>query len=193
MIETIVPDPSSQSLARLRVRFLETSTVSMPLAGLIVWTGLGIAALFVSRDLVGWMAIYVMGAILPLAFLIEKLRGRNPFAKDDNPVSKVFFQSIVGIGLMFPLVIGTAQAAGDPILMVLGVGILAGIIWIQYGWAADDPVGMRHAVVRAIGCYLAYQLAPVPLKATAICAVVAAAYIYSLAAMRKPGSAQLSA
>jgi hypothetical protein len=174
------------SLAELRERFLATSTISMPLAGLIVWSALGVAALFVPRAAVGWMAVYVMAAILPLAFAIEKLRGRNPFVKDDNPVSTLFFHSIIGIGLMFPLIIGASQAAGDPDIMVLGVAILAGIIWIPYGWGADDPVGLRHAIVRAAGCYLAYWLAPDNLKASAICAVVALSYVYSLVAMRKP-------
>lgn len=175
------------TLITLRENFLATSTISMPLAGLIVWSAIGIAALFVRPALVGWMAVYAMALILPLAFLIEKARGRNPFQKDDNPVSKLFFNSIVGIGLMFPLVIGAANAAGDPNIMVLGVAILAGIIWIPYGWGADDPVGLRHAIARAIGCYLAYWSAPDPYKASAICAVVAASYLYSLVAMRKPG------
>lgn len=158
----------------------------MPLAGLIVWSAIGVAALIVPAAIVGWMAVYAMAAILPLAFAIEKMRGRNPFAKDDNPISTLFFQSIIGIGLMFPLVIGAAVAARDPDFMVLGVAILAGIIWIPYGWGANDPVGLRHAIVRAVGCYGAYWLAPEYLKATAICAVVALAYLYSLTAMRRP-------
>lgn len=174
-------------LAELRERFLATSTISMPLAGLIVWSVLGVAALFVPKALVGWMAVYVMAAILPLAFAIEKLRGRNPFVKDDNPISKLFFQSIIGIGLMFPLVIGAADAAGDPNIMVLGVAILAGIVWIPYAWGANDPVGLRHAIARAVGCYLAFWFSPDDLRPTFICAVVALSYIYSLAAMRKPG------
>ena len=100
----------------------------MPLAGLIVWSAIGVAALFTSRGVVGWMAVYAMAAILSLAFTIEKLRGRNPFAKDDNPISQLFFRSIIGIGLMFPLVIGAADAADNPDILVLGVAILAGII-----------------------------------------------------------------
>jgi hypothetical protein len=174
------------TLTELRDRFLATSTISMPLAGLIVWSAIGVAALFVSKAVVGWMAIYAMAGILPLAFTIEKLRGRNPFVKDDNPVSTLFFQSIIGIGLLFPLVIGAADAAGDPNIMVLGVAILAGIIWIPYGWGANDPVGLRHAIVRAVGCYLAFWFAPDAFKAACICAVVALSYAYSLAAMRKP-------
>lgn len=174
------------SLDESRERFLATSTISMPLAGLIVWSGIGVAALFVPKSVVGWIAVYAMAAILPLAFLIERLRGRNPFAKDDNPVTKLFFQSIIGIGLMYPLVIGAATAARDPNLMVLGVAILSGIIWIPYGWGANDPVGLRHAILRSVGCYLAYWLLPGDVRPTGVCAVVALAYVYSLAAMRKP-------
>lgn len=148
------------SLAELRERFLATSTISMPLAGLIVWSALGVAALFVPKAVVGWMAVYVMAAILPLAFAIERLRGRNPFVKDDNPISKLFFQSIIGIGLMFPLVIGAAEAAGDPNLLVLGVAILAAssgyrtageptIQWVcgtrsRAHSAAISPIGSRR-------------------------------------------------
>ena len=69
---------------------------------------------------------------------------------------------------------------------MLGVAILAGIIWIPYGWGANDPVGLRHAIVRSVGCYLAYWFSSVDLRATSICAVVALSYLYSLAAMRKP-------
>jgi len=68
------------------------------------------------------------------------------------------------------------------------LAILAGVIWIPYGWAAGDPVGLRHAIVRAIGCYVAFALAPPELRAAAICAVVVAAYGYSLACMRRPGA-----
>ncbi|MES2904521.1 MAG: hypothetical protein V4696_10085, partial [Pseudomonadota bacterium] len=100
------------TLEERRDQFRAASTISMPMAGLIVWSAIGVAALLVPDSVVGWMAVYAMAAILPLAFAIEKLRGHNPFAKDDNPVSTLFFHSIVGIGLMFPLVIGAANAAG---------------------------------------------------------------------------------
>jgi hypothetical protein len=174
------------SLTALRARFLATSTVSMPLAGLLVWAAIGVAGLLLPPSRVGWLAVYAMAAILPLAFAIEKLRGRDPFVRDENPITTLFFQSIVGIGLLFPLVIGAARTAGDPALLVLGVAILAGVIWIAYGWGADDPVGLRHAVLRALGSYLAYWLAPPALRPSAICAVVVLAYGYSLVAMRKP-------
>ena len=176
------------SLDELRARFLATSTLSMPIAGCLVWSAIGVAALFVPPPWVGWLAVYSMPIILPLAFLIEKLRGRNPFQKEENPIATLFFQSIIGIGLLFPLVINAAASAGDPMILVLGVAILSGVIWIQYGWGANDPVGLHHAIGRGIGCYLAYWLSPAPFQATAICAVVSAAYLYTLVVMRKPES-----
>ncbi|HEY6816145.1 MAG TPA: hypothetical protein VI168_11440 [Croceibacterium sp.] len=176
----------SRTLADLRQEFLATSTVSMPLAGMIVWALMGVAATQLPDEVVMWLAVYVMALILPLAFLLDRMRGRALFQGRENPVTKLFLVSIVGIGLMFPLVISAGQATFDPDLVVLGVAILAGVIWIQYGWGADDPVGLRHAVVRAIGCYLAFWFAPEGTKAATICAVVVTSYAYSLVAMKKP-------
>jgi len=69
---------------------------------------------------------------------------------------------------------------------VLGGAILMGIIWIPYGWAADDPVGLQHAIGRSVLAYVAYFIAPSPYKATAISVVVLLSYLYSLIRMRKP-------
>lgn len=175
-------------LGELQHEFLAYSTVSMPLAGAIVWAGIGIAALWLPPAMIGTVALYAMAVVLPLAFMLEKLRGRNPFAKParKNPLSTLFFHSIAGIGILFPFVVGAAAALGDPLFIVLGVAILAGVIWIPYGWAAGDPVGLQHAVGRAMLCYLAFNLAPPEYRASATCAVVVLAYIYSLARMRRP-------
>jgi hypothetical protein len=47
-----------------------------------------------------------------------------------------------------------------------------GLIWIQYGWAADDPVGIQHAIARSILSYARFLFAPESYKATAISAAV---------------------
>jgi hypothetical protein len=178
------------SLTRLRTDFLATSTVAMPLAGLLCWSALGVAALRLEPATVGTLALYIIAAILPVAFLLDRARGRNPFSGGrDNPLTTLFLLSIVGIGLTVPLVIAAAEAAAEPDLLVLGMAILAGVVWIPYGWAAGDPVGLRHAVARGLGCYVAYAAAPASVRAAVICGVVAAAYGYSLTAMKRPGPA----
>lgn len=178
-----------KSLRALRAEFLNSSTQSMPLAGMIAWGALGLAALWLRPGLIGNLAIYIMAFILPLAFLLDRLKGRNLFAGGAaNPLTGLFLTSIVGIAITVPVVILGAARSGDPVLVVLGMAILAGVIWIPYGWAAGDPVGLRHAIVRAVGCYAAFVLAPDALRASAVCAVVVLAYVYSLLFMRKPGA-----
>jgi len=75
---------------------------------------------------------------------------------------------------------------GQPEIIVLGGAILMGLVWIPYGWAADDPVGLRHTIFRSLGCYAAYLFAPAPWRILAICGVVLLAYAYSFLFMRKP-------
>ncbi|MGB7374848.1 DUF7010 family protein [Pontixanthobacter sp.] len=173
------------SLAELQTDFREGGTVAMPIAGMIVWAVLGAAALQVDERTIATGALYIMMAIMPLAFIIDKLRGRNLFGGGtDNPLTRLFLLSILIVGLVVPIAIAGANA-GEPLILVVGMAVLAGIVWIPYGWAADDPVGVRHAVVRSVGCYTVFALVPAPYTATAICAVVVAAYVYSLIFMRR--------
>ncbi|MGB3752269.1 MAG: hypothetical protein WA954_00040 [Parerythrobacter sp.] len=178
---------SRQTLEELQEQFRSGSTNAMPLAGMIVWAALGVAAFFVAPPVLSNLALYVMAAILPLAFLIDKARGRNLFAGGDDPLTKLFLTSIIGIALSVPLVVIGVSGSDNHTLMTLGMAVLAGVIWITYGWAANDPVGLRHAIGRGIGCYLAYAFTPEPFRATAICAIVVLAYAYSLIFMLRTG------
>lgn len=177
---------TKRSLEELQADFRASSTNAMPIAGAITWTGLGVAALVVPERTVAGLSLYIMAAILPLAFLIDRVRGRNLFSGGDQPLTRLFLLGILMVGLTVPLVvIGTG--GGQALLLLLGMAILAGIVWIPYAWAADDRTGIVHAMGRAAGCYLAYALVPAPFTGAAICAVVVAAYAYSLAVMRPTG------
>lgn len=178
------------TLDQLRADFLAGSTNAMPLAGLIAWSLLGVAAFWLPPATIGTAALYIMMLILPLAFLLDRLRGRNLFAGGaKDPLTRLFLSSIGGVAVTIPLVVIGADRASDPTLIVLGMAILAGVVWIPYGWAADDPVGLRHAIARALGCYAAYAFASAEYRASAVCAVVAVAYLYSLACMKPSGPA----
>ena len=118
------------------------------------------------------------GAVFPLGLLIDRLRGRKTLADPNSPVTVMFMQSLGSILMLWPLVILSGSAA--PGLVVLGGAILMGLVWIPYGWAADDPVGMRHAIARTVGCYAGYVLVPMPWKLTTVCAVPLVCYGYSV-------------
>lgn len=178
---------SSAKLNDLRADFLATSTQSMPIAGMIFWTIIALAALYVKPLALASMVLFGSGMIFPLGVLIDLVTTRKmKRASTQNPVMQLFMQSLGLVVLVWPLVIIAARLAHDPILIVLGGAILMGIVWIPYGWAADDQVGLQHAVGRSVLAYLAYLFAPNMYKATAISIVVLLSYLYSLVRMRKP-------
>ena len=177
---------ASSSLKDLRANFLATSSQSAPIAGMIYWGIIGVAALRLSPLQLMYTVGFGSGMIFPLAILIDRLRGRKFQTNDpQNPVPQLFMQSLAMVGLLWPFVILASIQAHDANLLVLGAAILMGIIWIFYGWATDDPTGLRHAVARCILSYAAYLFAPSPYKASAISVVVLLCYLYSLLSMRK--------
>ena len=177
----------TRPLSELHDEFREGSNNSMPIAGMVCWGALGAAGLFVSENMVGQGALYIMMAVMPLAYILERLRGRNLFSGGDEPLTKLFLQSVGMLAIVIPVFVIAAQQASAPLLIVLGMAIVTGAIWIPFGWAADDPVGMRRAIAQAIGSYAAYALVPETYKASAICLVVVFGYIYVLIFMKKLG------
>lgn len=176
------------SLAALQEHFLATSTASMPIAGAIFWAIAAVAGRELESAAFAYFVLFGTGLVFPLGYLIDRLRGRNFLAVGRaNPLTVLFMRSITMVALMFPLVIFAARESGDPIIVILGAAILSGIVWIPYGWAAHDPVGLRHAVARAVAAYAAYLLFPEAWRGSAICAAVVLSYLYSLARMKQPG------
>jgi hypothetical protein len=182
-----MPTAAQTPLADLHAAFRAGSTRSMPIAGMICWAALGVAALRLTPGMTGTLALYIMAGILPLAFLLDKMQGRNLFASDDNPLTRLFLTSIAGIAVTVPVILIGARGAGNPHIVVLGMAVLAGVVWIPYGWAADDKVGLIHAIVRALGCYAAFTFVGDRYRATAICVWVVVSYVYSLMFMRQVG------
>lgn len=125
--------------------------------------------------------------------LIDRLTQRRvTVAGASNPVTQMFMPSLGLVVLTWPLVILAAREARDANLIVLGGAILMGVIWIPYGWAADDPVGLQHAVGRGVLSYVAFIHAPSPYKATSIACVVLLTYSYSLVRLKRPPKLSLA-
>jgi hypothetical protein len=182
---------ATSKLSDLRAEFLNTSTQSMPIAGILFWAIVGIAALRISPNTLAYVVLFGSGMIFPFGALLDRLiYKRMTLASTANPVVQLFMQCLALAVLLWPFVILAAFKAHAPIFIVLGGAILMGIIWIPYGWAANDPVGLHHAIGRTLLSYAAYLYAPAPYKATAISAAVILAYLYSLIRMRRPESRQ---
>jgi hypothetical protein len=171
-------------LSELRRDFLITSTQSMPIAGMIFWAVAAALSRILTPVQLAYFVGFGSGTVFPLGLLIDRIRGRPMLqGKSSNPVVSMFLQCLAIVGMLWPLVI--IAAIGRPSLVVLGGAILMGLVWVPYGWAADDPVGMRHALARTISCYVVYLLLPPSVRVTAVCVVVLLCYGYSFVTMRR--------
>lgn len=178
-------DHATATLAALRSDFRRTSSLEMPISGTILWSLAAIASLSLSDRAMATAVLFGSGMIFPFAILLGKLRGRNIVAGGTaNPLMKMFLQNLALIVLLWPFVIIAARGS-DPLLIVLGGGIIMGVIWISYGWAAGTMAGLWHAVGRSIACCAAYVLAPAPFKATAICVAVVLSYALTIPALAR--------
>lgn len=185
-------DYSAMSLADARREYLATSTTAMPIGGFIAWGPLAIAAYVLGDRLPGFAPFIAAAIPFPLALLIDKVRGEPGIRADSrrNPVTQLFMRFITVVALLIPFVIIAEQAAGNLDLLILGLAILAGIVWVPHGWGADDPAGFIHFVLRAITCYAAYLFAPDAVRGAAIAGAAALTYVYAISAMRKPSTAR---
>lgn len=184
-------DLRQQPLAELQRDYVRESTAGMPIAGLICWAALALAAWQLGAAMPAWFAFVAAAAPAPLSIVIDKLRGAPGLTTQSskNPLTQLFMRFIFVIALLIPFVIFSAQAAKSLDLLVLGLAILAGMIWVPHGWAADDRAGLIHFILRAALCYGAYLFVPAPHKAAAIAAAAALTYVYAIWAMKKPGDA----
>jgi len=178
-----VPE-DARSLGELRADFLESSTVSMPIAGMLFWIAATVASRFLDPKALAYFVGFGSGTVFPLGLIFDRLRGRTKLADNRSPITQLFLQSLAMVALMWPLVILAGSVS--PGLVVLGGNILMGLVWIPYGWAANDPVGLRHTLFRTIASYVMFVFVPAPFRLTMVCAVPVAAYFYSFMAMRKP-------
>lgn len=183
-------DYTTISLADARREYLATCTTAMPVGGFIAWTALAAAAYSFGDRLPSFVPFAAAAAPVPIALLIDKARGQLGIwaAGQGNPVSQLFMRFVTVVALIIPFVVIAAQAANNLDLLILGLGILAGLVWVPHDWGADDPAGLIHFGLRAVICYAAYLFAPEATRGAAIAGAAALTYVYAIVAMRKPSS-----
>lgn len=183
-------DYSGISLADARRDYLATSTTAMPIGGFIAWSVLAVAAYVLGSRLPSFAPFVAAAIPFPLAILIDKIRGEPGLQTESrhNPVTQLFMRFITVVALLIPFVIIAAQAAHNIDIVILGLAIVAGLVWVPHGWGADDPAGFTHFVIRSVLCYAAYLLVPEEVRGAAIAGAAALTYVYAITAMRKPSS-----
>lgn len=183
-------DYSTITLANARREYLANCTSAMPIGGLIAWAALAIAAYELGDRLPSFAPFVAAAAPVPIALAIDMARGELGYWKrgQGNPVSQLFMRFITVVALIIPFAIIATEAARELDLLILGLAILAGMIWVPHGWGANDPAGFIHFVLRAILCYAAYLFTTEELRGAAVAGAAALTYVYAIIAMKKPSS-----
>jgi len=147
---------------------------------------IGIAGLLLPIELAAWALFIGTGMIFSLGLLVARFTGEDLLGRQrpGNPFDALFMRTVVMAWLVFAIVIPFFRL--DPTSLPLTVGILAGLMWLPFGWIIQHWVGTFHAVTRTVLCLVAWYAFP-DHRFVAIPAVIVATYLVTIVALvRRP-------
>jgi hypothetical protein len=169
---------NQNALTLLRAEFLQESgrSLSLPIAGAIVWTIAGIATLFLPAQIATYLLLFGSGAIFPIGLAVARLLGENPLASN-NPLSRLMGLCVLMVNLLWALHLTFLFTEASFFPLSLGIGL--GLHWVVFSWIIGHPAGTIHAVLRTVLATGLWWLIPAhPISAVALGVVVA--YSYSI-------------
>ena len=177
---------SALTLEQHRSHFARSPFLAMPIAGTLAWTAIGIAGLVLPVELAAWALFNGKGMIFSIGLLVARFNGEDLLGRQrpGNPFDALFMRTVVMAWLVFAIAIPFFR--NDPTSLPLTVGILAGLMWLPFGWMIQHWVGTFHAVTRTLLCLAAWYAFP-DHRFVAIPAVIVAIYLVTIAALvRRP-------
>lgn len=158
-----MPNPQMQprrSLDEQRAEFARRRGLAMPLAGLIVWMGIGIVGAFLPPILAVWSLFIGAGFIAYLGIMLSRFTGEDFLdkKKPKNVFDNLFFHCVAMALLVYAIAIPFYRV--DYTSLPLTVGILAGLMWVPFSWIIQHWVGIFHSVARTILVTAAWYLEP---------------------------------
>ncbi len=140
-------------------------------AGFVLWIGILIINLTVPVETGRGIWIALSFGVLPVAVLLSKLVGADPFC-NDNPLGRlVGYTHMSVITLSFPLVV--FAAIYDPHIQLLLMAVLYSIDFYVMTWAFGSGVFAAHSAARTIvatGVWFAFPTSRLTLIPIAVAA-----------------------
>lgn len=167
-----------QTLNDLRTDFDTRSkySLSMPTAGLIVWSVVAVLGAFLPLKAGVLALVFSTGTIFPIATLIARFRGEQ-LMDNPNPLARLMGTCVVMVNLLWAVHIPLVIYAPTFVPLSLGVGL--GLHWMVYSWIIAHPLGYQHAILRTIGLLAVWFAFPAHLV-SASALVVVATYVVAL-------------
>ncbi|GAB1268350.1 hypothetical protein NBRC116493_16030 [Aurantivibrio infirmus] len=122
-------------------------SISMPLAGAIVWLVVAIISTQVNERLGLVILLFASGAIFPIALLIARLRSESVLSRE-NPLARLMGMSVLMVNLLWAVHIPLFIYV--PAFLPLSLGIGLGLHWVIYSWLIQHPLGLIHAILRTV-------------------------------------------
>lgn len=168
-------------LAELRAEFDDHAgrSLALPIAGAIVWSAIGIAALIMPPATATLLLMFGTGAIFPLGLAMAHQLGER-LIDNPSPLAALMGRCVLMVNLLW--VVHLTVFALVPAYLPLTIGIGLGLHWIVFGWIIDHPLGLIHAITRTALVTAAWWLIPAH-RISAVAAAVVATYGYALYAL----------
>lgn len=132
-------------------------SLSMPVAGMIVWAAIGLASLQFPENISVYVLLFGTGAIFPIALIMASMR-KEVLLSSKNPFAKLMGMSVLMVNLLWGVHIPLVLNAPEFVPLSLGIGL--GLHWIVYSWIIQHPLGVIHAVLRTVLVVAAWYIFP---------------------------------
>jgi len=150
----------NRTLEQQRIEFINQKFLATPLAGLIIWTLIGLIGIFFS-DFVAVLSIFIgTGSIVYLGLFLSKFTGENFLdkSKPKNEFDTLFLftagQAILVYSIAIPFFLVDYSS------LPMTVGILTGLMWLPFSWIIKHWVGIFHTLTRIITVLTLWYLLP---------------------------------
>ncbi|SNZ00029.1 DUF7010 family protein [Flagellimonas pacifica] len=153
-------DLTKRTLEEQRAEFSNQKFLATPLAGLIVWTIIGITGVFFSDRITVWTIFIGTGSIVYLGLFLSKFTGENFLdkRKPKNEFDSLFLFTVGQAVLVYAIAIPFFLV--DYTSLPMTVGILTGLMWFPFSWIIKHWVGVFHAALRTVTVLTLWYLLP---------------------------------
>jgi hypothetical protein len=173
----------TRTLDLQRQEFASSIFLATPLAGLIIWSIIGIVACFFSDFVAVWSIFIGTGSIGYLGIFLSKFTGENFTAKDKprNDFNTLFLFTAAQAILVYSIAIPFFLV--DYSSLPMSVGILTGLMWLPFSWIIQHWVGIFHVLTRTIFILVVWYALP-QYRFVAIPIVIVSVYVITMIILR---------
>ena len=151
---------NNRTLEQQRIEFINQKFLATPLAGMIIWTIIGLVGIFFSDFVSVWSIFIGTGSIVYLGLFLSKFTGENFLdkSKPKNEFDTLFLftagQAILVYSIAIPFFLVDYSS------LPMTVGILTGLMWLPFSWIIKHWIGIFHTLIRIIAVLTLWYILP---------------------------------